>query len=535
MDESISFRAGRPSSSENSQNSRFTFTFVHACNRICSLLAFSEYIPSIIHWGYSAELLIRRSVKTSDSMRRVPLDCLRSDLEELLYEWYQMRLKECGGKPDPQALLFCRYENPYELLAEQIVFNPVESALRAVTGDATLRFHHLRHSFATWMIFRHIGSRFDSMPDPFLEFDSYGDQCRKLQYLTGHGGSSMKVLYLVAQLCGHASPSTTLLHYIHLCDLLLAEGLCRNDSQPVLNEAIIRRLTGFGRSTCFNLRRESGDWQMISFIENFADRKGKHLTVPYEPQSFPMIACKLNVPTKLMVGLPHWEIIQKALEDLMGRNVSVQETSNRFVLPEAILEEWHLSCVMMAALKKRGGASRLGWGDKLYPVPPRSALDKELVERIMDAWAGLTETVQCEIDDILIHYIKNYRDKSKDVLCYEMDSACKLIEFLELLNIPRKMIRLQYHPGNRQRKESRDELRNKIAAMTGLNRSQIEMLPNEVKGKRYFVNDTLGVQALTGEPSKIVSQKAPASFAVRYALTLLAIVRGVMIWPGIDS
>jgi integrase len=165
-----------------------------------------------IHWDFSSELLIRRSVKTNDSMRRVPLDLLRRDLEELLNEWYQMRLKECGGKLDPQALLFCQYENPYDLLAEQVVFNPIESALRVVTGDATLRFHHLRHSFATWMIFRHIGSRFDSMPYPFFEYGFYGDQCRELHHLTGHGGSSMKVLYMVAQLCGHASPSTTLLH-----------------------------------------------------------------------------------------------------------------------------------------------------------------------------------------------------------------------------------------------------------------------------------------------------------------------------------
>jgi hypothetical protein len=131
---------------------------------------------------------------------------------------------------------------------------------------------------------------------------------------------------------------------------------------------------------------------MISFLENLADRKGKKLTDPYESKSFHITVCKLNVPTKLMVGLPHWATIQKALEDLMGRNVPIKEASDRFTLPEAILEEWHQSCVMMAALKKRGEASKLGWGDKKYPVPPRSASDNEQVEQIMDAWAGLAET-----------------------------------------------------------------------------------------------------------------------------------------------
>lgn len=487
-----------------------------------------------IHWDFSSELLIRRSVKTSDSMRRVPLDCLRSDLEELLYEWYQMRIKECGGKLDPQALFFCRYESPYELLAEQVVFNPIESALRTVTGDATLRFHHLRHSFATWMIFRHIDSRYDSMPHPFFEFGHYGDQCRELRCLTGHGGSNMRVLYMVAQLCGHVSPSTTLLHYIHLCDLLLAEGLVRNDSQPVLNETIVRRLTGFGRSTCFNLRRDSENWQMISFIENFADRKGKHLTDPYESQSFPMTACKLNVPTKLMVGLPRWETIQKALEDLLGRKVPVQEVSNRFVLPEAILEEWYLSCIMMAALKKRGGASKLGWGDKQYPMPPRSARDKQQVEQIMKAWAGLAETTRCHLDEILYRTIQNYRDKSKDVLCYDLDAVRKFSKCLELLKVPRTMIRLQYHPGNVVRSENPDALRNKIATQLGLDVSQIVMLTNDVKGQRYSIRDCLGIQVLAGDGSKVKNQKPPACYGVRYALTLLAIVRGVNIWPGDD-
>jgi hypothetical protein len=116
-----------------------------------------------------------------------------------------------------------------------------------------------------------------------------------------------------------------------------------------------------------------------------------------------------------------------------------------------------------------------------------------------------------------------------------MNSVRKFIEYLELLNIPRTMIRLQYHAGNRKRPESRDALLEKIVLMTGINTSQIVMLPIDVKGQRYLVNDSLGVQVLAGATRRVANQKTSASFGVRYALTLLAIVRGVMIWPDINQ
>jgi hypothetical protein len=61
------------------------------------------------------------------------------------------------------------------------------------------------------------------------------------------------------------------------------------------------------------------------------------------------------------------------------------------------------------------------------------------------------------------------------------------------------------------------------------------MLPIDVKGQRYSFRDSLGIQVLAGEGRKTKNQKPPSSYGVRYALTLLAIVRGVIVWPGGDN
>jgi hypothetical protein len=348
--------------------------------------------------------------------------------------------------------------------------------------------------------------------------------------MTGHGGSSMRVLYLVAQLCGHVSPSTTLLHYIHLCDLLLAEGLCRNENQPVLSEAIVKNLTGFGRSTCFKLRGEAENWQMISFIDHFADRKGKHLGDPNEANSFKITKRELKIPGNKLDGLPHWETIHKILEELLGHNVPAQDVASRFAVPVEVFQEWGWSCCQMAALKKRGGRSRLGWGDKSYPVAPRLKSDKQEVEQIMNAWECLEDSVKYDLDNTLSHFIHHYRSKSNDILCYDPDTVQRFFVLFKHLKIPRERIRMQYHPGNVGSPDVNDrlQLQQQIALRYGINVSQVVMLSNDVKGKRYTIKESLGMQVLESEMPNQLKQKTPASYGVRYAITLLAIVRCVI-------
>lgn len=197
-----------------------------------------------VHGNVQLELLVRPSrygyLKSSDSIRCIPLYLLLP-AEELAYfqEWIRRRRTESERQPD-SALLFCLEDSPTNPLEEGEFFSPIEHALRQISGDQTLRFHHLRHSFASFLIFRLVWN--DRLTPwagnlPFLRHPTFESAEReKLKRgLLGNHRHGRQALYAVSMLLGHAGPDVTLLHYVHLCDWLLAAELARAETQPPLS------------------------------------------------------------------------------------------------------------------------------------------------------------------------------------------------------------------------------------------------------------------------------------------------------------
>jgi len=122
------------------------------------------------------------------------------------------------------------------LLDDKVLFQPVQTALRTVSGDPSLRYHHLRHSFVTFTLLRLLErSPCELLPTAWL-LDDHGDialpnttaDISVLAGLAPQDRPSRKRLWQLALWAGHASPEETLSTYSHLLDWVLGHTTFRH-------------------------------------------------------------------------------------------------------------------------------------------------------------------------------------------------------------------------------------------------------------------------------------------------------------------
>ncbi|MTI97458.1 MAG: site-specific integrase [Marinobacter adhaerens] len=173
------------------------------------------------------------ATKTMNANRVLPLWALLTDSElDLVRRWYRRRVLEQPSIKRNQ-LVFCELHQPDSLMPVGTLIDPIQDAMRSASGTPILRFHHLRHSCATYSALRlmesYPGELFPVgwacsddgeviMPHWGEEWyavlcgeDRYVPAFEKLQYLTF--------------MMGHASPGQTIRTYTHLLDY--AVGLMR--------------------------------------------------------------------------------------------------------------------------------------------------------------------------------------------------------------------------------------------------------------------------------------------------------------------
>lgn len=174
--------------------------------------------------------------KSMFAERRIPLFAYLNPAEfSLLNDWLARRIREVGER-STQPFLVLSPDNP-EPVNDDLIRIPVQAAMRAVTGDPDLTFRHLRHSFATWTLFKLTRDLNADMADcgiEALQHPEFSSQsCRRLRHIlspdtfdpsSGHHPVRNAVYYAASQL-GHLSPETSLANYVHLLDLMLVTSL----------------------------------------------------------------------------------------------------------------------------------------------------------------------------------------------------------------------------------------------------------------------------------------------------------------------
>jgi len=173
-------------------------------------------------------------VKNLSSIRRIPLYSLLTTKE--LYEfiqWKRKRLAEISKKKVTNQLLFCLPGQDSKILKDKGSFYPIQKAMRKVSSDQSLRFHHLRHSFANFILLRLLDDASHELLPKNWKTDDKGNELLPLINKSTHGhlllikdsAPTRKMLYAVSQLCGHLDPQETMSTYLHTLDWVLGKEL----------------------------------------------------------------------------------------------------------------------------------------------------------------------------------------------------------------------------------------------------------------------------------------------------------------------
>lgn len=202
------------------------------------------------------DLLVRphaqRGLKTRKATRRLPVHILLSPEElEILKAWYRERMEE-EKRQKFSEYLFCIPEFRTQWISEEAILPAIHQAMRAVTGNEEVSYHHLRHSCATWLLLKTMRQVYGTPVDMF--FDDLeqtrawlcGNPGQPRLELAAAGSPTRKILHHVSEVLGHVSPKTTLLHYIHSMPMLAAASWQWNPEAwrfTAHNVAILGRVT----------------------------------------------------------------------------------------------------------------------------------------------------------------------------------------------------------------------------------------------------------------------------------------------------
>lgn len=128
------------------------------------------------------------------------------------------------------ASLFAEPEAPCAPIERRRLLSRVHLALRLASGDASLRFQHLRHGYASRLIAALFGDIGSSQPSGHV-FKKLWDEeinCAAVrQLLTGTERICESTLQALPILLGHANVTTTLHHYAHVMEWLSQSITCR--------------------------------------------------------------------------------------------------------------------------------------------------------------------------------------------------------------------------------------------------------------------------------------------------------------------
>ncbi|HBO1748428.1 TPA: hypothetical protein L4F86_003560 [Pseudomonas aeruginosa] len=179
-------------------------------------------------------LLIRphaqRALKTRNATRTLPLHVLlEPDELQLIERLAQLRDDEEMKSPYSE-FLFCIPEFQTRWVSESTLMPAIHDALRRGTGCSDMHYHHLRHSAATWLTFKLAASAFGAAQETGLLFGEHPQTMKWLldterfnrAFLHSPKSATRRVVHITSAILGHASPKTSLLHYIHCMPWLSA-------------------------------------------------------------------------------------------------------------------------------------------------------------------------------------------------------------------------------------------------------------------------------------------------------------------------
>ncbi len=422
-----------------------------------------------------AELLIRpseaRRLKTKSSTRKIPLYALldQSDIDDLR-QWKKSRLimdtppskQSAANASNPKNnFLFHIPEFGNSVLTQDMVFPIIHAAMRSVTGDDSLHFHHLRHSFASWTFLRLMLADMPEVQDLFPKHPKTSailtDSRSFRTKLYVRDSMTRRHTYAVASLMGHSGPEISLEHYIHTCDILLRLALSRDESTPLIKP--IRLQAARPKSTIYRwLAKGVGyvPYQMAKRSGHFPVRKTK-ITSP--PVAAPVAGTpKITVHPVLsddMFGKA-WDMIfqntfhGKPLAELCQSHGMPEDMATRMLDKATRISEMRAQTgnkgyrhrMMRLAFDRRTPEKTVRLP---CPEPPRTKMEKEISARLAKSLTALMKQEPQLCQSVFSYYLDNVWSNLGFVVFRDYlhpESAMEFIRFLKAIGIKKSQMKL---------------------------------------------------------------------------------------------
>jgi integrase len=298
-----------------------------------------------------------RNLKTKAGHRLLPLTILAPEgvLTRLL-KWHSNRIKEEAGNLG--AHLFPDFVKNGQANPKDPRLDIITNALQKMADDETLRFHHLRHSFATrlafeiWLADQPLERNY--LPKWFMpakhNLKRFKPPTLKnlRRGLLGDAPTNRRSMLQVSLMMGHTDLIITMGSYIHLSDFILGRMAYR--IAPKLSEKALYALSNYSETHITLLSKKIDKYQNSQYIngellDRIADRvvlRGAHAVRPLET---PSIDYQVSTPTiSPKGGLERLQHIANALNSLTGTFVGndqrFDQVAFEFGLSKAELEKW---------------------------------------------------------------------------------------------------------------------------------------------------------------------------------------------------
>lgn len=484
-----------------------------------------------------------RDLKTRAGYRCLPATVLMTQVElKKLLDWFALRSAETN---DPVAPLFPDFVKDGKVNDSDSRLDLISFALRHSSDDETLRFHHLRHSFATWLVLMlWLGEEGgpDVLPAWFCptEHDRgrFALAAKVRRQLLGRAPTNRRSALQVSALMGHSGMDITLGSYIHLADFILGRMIRR--LSPKLSDATLASMSGYSNTYISRLRVDAEfigrpEYLQAFFTEGIADRvlrDGVH-----EEEIKKVAKVDFGSPVPLIPPKDGFSVMRHAAQALAlvcAKNCSVMDISHRFSLSETELLNWRECALLLPTgifQTTGGGSANNEIVHNRFLELPAGPAQLALAER---TWITLVElykngdpphakapTIQKRIDCIVCDFCVNWIPGS--YLSIETDSVPKAknwMWFLEKLCISNAVVATHsaclganVPSSARQRSYWTDAL-----GIPSIRDSE----STTFKGTRGRVRIDIDLRKLDG--SEVSYTKVTVLYGVRFVLAMIAVM-----------
>ncbi|WP_379866472.1 tyrosine-type recombinase/integrase [Marinobacter sp. M5B] len=406
-----------------------------------------------VHLLGRPEIIVRRyhghRLKTENAKRKMPVQALLDEDElKLLRDWVNHRRSEEQVFSRCEALFSIPQKAPVPIDQEQVI-PVIHGIMRQVAGDPSLRYHHLRHSFASWTYLRL------SLAQHGKHCELFHDQPLTEQWLNQSNDLQERLLgerhrvnlYSVARLLGHAGPDMSLEHYVHTLDLA---GLAIDERRAVFTEKTLVAASGVPESSAYRLLKNAGVAGLLKRVRADHPRKVNELLPNAKP----------NLRSEPEEGTLQFTLasVERYLKYRQGTPIEKKVLAERFGLSEeecSLIESQRDYLAALRSNDKRIKSSRHRFVARTAAcensvkdsmdlhTEPRTQTSKEAYQEFTDRVELLLKENSESVWEVVDYYIHNqwktwnaliFRDPDKP------EMARKYLQFLEAIGFRRRQL-----------------------------------------------------------------------------------------------